>query len=371
MVRYDKELLDKFCHENEAILESSYDKLNRETIIKGKCKTDNCCNIFSKSFRILLRTKNFCHDCSVLNGQLKSIETNFKKYGFKNPVQNQNVKNKIKDTNIERYGVENTFQNEGIKTKIKETVMSKYGVEHISQSIIYANKTKETNIKKYGVENPMRNEAVKEKLKQTNLKKYGTENSLQNQEVRNKLKQTNLQKYGVEYSFQSELVKEKIKETLLKKYGVDNISKMPEFRNKAEETMLERYGFRNSSQNPYISEKQFANANKLYKFPSGKIIQIQGYENIALDILIKKYNEDEIINRRIDMPVIFFEYKKGNSRYFPDIFIPKDNLIIEVKSTYTYKNHLIKNILKAHAVRKLNYNYEIWIFDNKQNLTII
>lgn len=371
MVRYDKALLDKFCEENSAILETSHDKLNRETIITGKCKTYNCYNIFSKNFRVLLRTKNFCHDCSVLNGQLKSIETNFKKYGFKSPVQNKDVKNKIKNTNIERYGVENTFQNEDIKIKIKESIICKYGVEHISKSKIVADKKQQTNIEKYGVENPMRNEEVKEKLKQTNLKKYGVEYSLQNQEVRNKQKFTNLQKYGVEFTFQSELVKEKIKETLLKKYGVKNISKLSEFRNKAEETMLERYGFRHSSQNPYISEKQFANSNKLYKFPSGKIITLQGYENIALDKLLNTYDENEILNKRNEVPHIQYEHNKKLHYYFPDIFIPKDNLIIEVKSTYTYKNHLIKNILKAHAVRKLNYNYEIWIFDNKKNLTII
>jgi hypothetical protein len=212
---------------------------------------------------------------------------------------------------------------------------------------------------------------VKDTLKQVNFQKYGVEHPLQNKEIQNKMKNTNIKKYGTEYSFQNILVKEKIKETLLKKYGVENISKVPEFRNKAEETMLQKYGYRSASQNPYISEKQFANSNKIYKFPSGKTIQIQGYENFALDLLIKNYDDKEIINRRIDMPNIFFEYKKRNARYFPDFYIPKDNLIIEVKSDYTYKKHLIKNILKSHAVRKLNYNYEIWIFDIKRKLTII
>jgi len=371
MVRYNKELLDKFCNENDLALEKSFDNLNRETIIEGKCKTNECFNIFSKTFRILLRTKNFCHECSVINGKFKSINTNIQKYGVESPLQNQEIKNKMKTTNIKKYGVENPFQNEVIKNKIKTTNIKKYGVEHISQNEFYSNKKKETLMTNYGVDNPMKSQEIKNKLKLTNLKIYGAENPLQNQYVRNKMIDANLKKYGTKYTFQNESVKEKIKKTLLQKYGVENISKMPEIRKKAEETMLQRYGFRNASQNPYISEKQFANANKIYTFPSGKIIQIPRYENIALDILIKKYDESEIINRRIDMPSIFFEYKKINRRYFPDIFIPKDNLIIEVKSTYTYKNHLIKNILKAHAVRKLNYNYEIWIFDNKHNLTII
>lgn len=371
MVRYNKELLDKFCDENNLVLESSYDKLNRETIIEGKCNTTGCCNKFYKTFRILLRSKNYCHECSVINGKIKSTETNIKKYGVKNPLQNEKIRNKIKNTNIKLYGTENPFQNDIIKNKIKNTILNKYGVEHISQSNFHSIKKKETLINNYGVDNPMKCEKFKNKVKLTNLKKYGVEYCLQNKEIMNKMIETNLKKYGTNYSFQNEIIKNKIKEKLLTKYCVDNVSKLAKIRNKAEETMLKKYGFRYSSQNPYISDKQFANSNKLYKFPSGKVIQIQGYENFALDILIKRYNDDEIINRRIEMPKIFYEYKKINRVYFPDFYIPKDNLIIEVKSDYTYKKHLIKNILKAHAVRKLNYNYEVWIFDNKHKLTII
>jgi hypothetical protein len=371
MVRYNNDLLEEFCCENDLILEKKYDHLNRETIINGKCKNVDCLNIFSKTFRILLRTKNFCHECSILNGKIKSIETNIKKYGVENPLQNKEIMNNMKNTNIKKYGVENPFQNDKIKNKIKNTILNKYGVEHISQSTICVNKRKATLINKYGVDNPMKLEEFKNKLKNTNLKKYGVEYCQQNQDIRNKAMDTNLKKYGTKYSFQSELIKYKIKETLFKKYGVEYISNLPEVRIKAQETMLKKYGFRHASQNPYLSEKQISNSNKLYKFPSGKIVTIQGYENFALDILLKTYNENEIYNKRTEVPHIKYELKNESHYYYPDIFIPKDNLIIEVKSFYTYKKHLIKNILKSHAVRKLNYNYEIWIFDNKQKLTII
>ena len=41
-----------------------------------------------------------------------------------------------------------------------------------------------------------------------------------------------------------------------------------------------------------------ARAKKLkeYKLPSGKILYIQGYENYVLDILLKSYNEEDILN---------------------------------------------------------------------------
>lgn len=35
--------------------------------------------------------------------------------------------------------------------------------------------------------------------------------------------------------------------------------------------------------------------------------------------------------------------------YYPDIFIPKENKIIEVKSIWTYNVNLEKNILKQKA----------------------
>lgn len=123
-----------------------------------------------------------------------------------------------------------------------------------------------------------------------------------------------------------------------------------------------------------LIEKQFKSYNFTYKkyiMPSGKLVNYQGYENIALDELLKQYNEDEIISIRQSVPSIQYIQNNKKHYYYPDIFIPKDNLIIEVKSTYTYKLHLIKNILKALSVRKNGYNFELWIYDkNKEKIVI-
>lgn len=43
----------------------------------------------------------------------------------------------------------------------------------------------------------------------------------------------------------------------------------------------------------------------------------------------------------------------------------------DVKSDYTYKRELIKNIMKALATRKLSYNFEFWIYDNKMSKLIL
>ena len=100
--------------------------------------------------------------------------------------------------------------------------------------------------------------------------------------------------------------------------------------------------------------------------PYGRIINYQGYENYALDTLLENYiNEDDIISERNEIPKI--DYFKGKIyKYYPDIFIPKDNLIIEIKSEWTYKRNIIKNTLKALATKKLGYNYEFWIYNKKK-----
>lgn len=110
---------------------------------------------------------------------------------------------------------------------------------------------------------------------------------------------------------------------------------------------------------------------KKYTLPSGIEINIQGYENYALDILLKEYAEDEIINSRSEIPIIDYQFKNINRKYFPDIYIPKVNKIIEVKSLWTYKRNLIKNIIKAIYTRKLGYSYEIWIIHKQKLINIL
>jgi hypothetical protein len=105
--------------------------------------------------------------------------------------------------------------------------------------------------------------------------------------------------------------------------------------------------------------------------PSGNNIRIQGYEHIALDELVKKYQELDIITERKKVPIIKYTFKNKQLRYYPDIYIVSENKIIEVKSTWTYNINLIKNIHKALAVRKLGYDFEFWIYDQRKFKIII
>jgi DNA repair protein RadC len=107
---------------------------------------------------------------------------------------------------------------------------------------------------------------------------------------------------------------------------------------------------------------------KDYIMPSGQILQIQGYENYALDYLLQTENvcEDDIITGCKNVPTIWYNDIDGKKRrHFVDIFIPNQNRCIEVKSTWTAHINNATIFLKQLAAKELGYNYEIWVYDGK------
>lgn len=225
-----------------------------------------------------------------------------------------------------------------------------------------------------------------EKRKITNIEIYGNECSMNSKEriqerkenqvdLTKKRKQTNLKKYGVEIATQNPLVNKKREETNLERYGVASVSKLKKYEDKRKSTNMERYGFEHPIQNSDIYQKQLNHRHqfKEHVLQSGNIVKIQGYEGIAMNILINKYNykEEEIIIDRKLFPEIFYEYKKQTKRYYVDIFIPCDNKIIEVKSKFTFRINIVKNMIKALHTRKLGYKFEFWIIDRNELVCII
>jgi predicted AAA+ superfamily ATPase len=108
---------------------------------------------------------------------------------------------------------------------------------------------------------------------------------------------------------------------------------------------------------------------KQYTFPSGNVINYQGYENFAFDELlnIEKINETDIIVNRKEVPEIWYNDKNGKKhRHYVDFYIKSQNRCIEVKSAWTNqdKNNVFE---KQTAAIDLGYKYDIWIFDNKGN----
>ena len=185
---------------------------------------------------------------------------------------------------------------------------------------------------------------VKEQRKQeTNLNKYGCINTGSVQEVKDKIKESYKEKFGG-HPKQTKEVQDKWKSTCLKLYG-GHPNQNKEVQAKSEVTS---YKFRD------------------YMMPSGEIVKVQGYENIALDELVQKYEEEDIVVGRSNIPTIEYHINDVKHVYFPDFFIKSENKIIEVKSEWTIQLRRGNVQEKALATIKAGYKYEIWIYNDRK-----
>lgn len=344
--KYTREILNEYLSRSNALIIGEYTKIYSITRISFMCSCgSNSSRIVSSIFK---NTDGiYCRKCT------------YKLFTY----------DKIKKTNIKRYGTENPMNNEEIKKKLKESIMEKFGVENVSQNKNIKEKKKETSIKNYGSEYAMQNIEHRNKVKANVLAKYKVEYYLQSDDKKEKSKKTCLEKYNVEYPIQNVDIRTKAKNTLLFNYGVQNPSQSKEIQDKKIETSLQKYGVENPMQNKDIQQRSEKNSKRLkdYIMPSGEIRKVQGYEPFALDILITQYTEKQIKNSRTDVPRIKYENNSKNKYYFPDIFIPHENKIIEVKSKWSNNLHLEINKLKKDACITQGYLYELWCFDSKGN----
>lgn len=204
-----------------------------------------------------------------------------------------------------------------------------------------------------------------EKIRKTSRKKFGCDHHSSTPLFIEKSILTNQKKYGVDYPMCLPEFQEKAKKTLKENYGVDYPMCLPEFQDKSKKTNQKNFGVDYPLQNDVIFQKSLKNSykSKKYILPSGQIIKIQGYENRFLDEYFKEGGlETNIITQPKDLNIWYFDIEGGKHKYFPDFYLLKENKIIEVKSTWTYKRDLDKNILKMKACQQNNYNFEFKIY---------
>lgn len=103
-----------------------------------------------------------------------------------------------------------------------------------------------------------------------------------------------------------------------------------------------------------------------------RTVSVLGYEPHALAHLLKKGVDpkDIRVTRDLDTPVISLP---GSRKHYPDIFIPKRNLIIEVKSLWTLgitRDRLAlfnRNKLKVSSALSSGFSYRMWVFNDNGN----
>ena len=340
-----------------------------------------------------------CHGpkCITAYKQFKREEAFMEKYGVKNPKQVPEINEKIKATNIQRYGSENVFASEVIKDRIKDTCIERYGTNHVMKNAEIAQRVKDTNLERYGVDNTYQLPKVLQKIKDT----YGDNFGWGSEYFMKKSMETCKKNHGVEYYLMkpeahergtvtmnnlyggrglgSDRIREKIEDSTEQTYGVRHPMHSEEIKNRLEATCIERYGGTSAMHDQQIMDRAMTNAMKIKKFqlPSGKIINVQGYEPFAIKWLLENgYNESDLVieNKSIETAIgrITYPNSKGKiSRYYPDIYIPKENLIIEVKSQYTIKQNMSANSRKREACLNSGLSFRFMIVSPTNAETVI
>lgn len=131
------------------------------------------------------------------------------------------------------------------------------------------------------------------------------------------------------------------------------------------QTIREKYSLdwiTNVSQIPEIHEKQQRYRFNKYIFESGEIVNVQGYEHIVLNKLqLKGYTFEDFIFRK----TFRYHFNDKDRIYYPDIYIPSENRIIEVKSKYTLNRYLDKNlaIMESMIAKGLIFEFNVVVKD--------
>jgi hypothetical protein len=288
-------------------------------------------------------------DCKTIITEKRKKDGQYKKYCCPS-CRRLGVTEKCKQTSLEKYGVSNPSKSKIIKDRIKESFTEKYGE---------------------GITNSMHLQEFRDKIVETNIEKYGTDKPQLLEEFKNKSKDTCIEKYGVEKPQRLQLLKDKSTSTCEERYGVSAPQKNKSIRQKSIDTCVKKYSAENVMQSKDVFDKNRYYQKKNYTLPSGNVVKIQGYEDKCIGLLLKTYLEDELYINPDLQPIYYIEANNIKHRYYPDIYIPKDNLIIEVKSQYTYNGFIgwyNTNLLKRQACIDAGYNFKFMIFDKMRNL---
>lgn len=360
---YDRALLEEVLARDGATLVGEYEKLYADISIQLKCK---CGAEGKRIFKYCIKYGSVCENCAKRN---RINKQGFIKY-------DTNLLHKILERDSAKLLDSNTLPNLNRDLNIKficscgkngeREFRKMYELGCYCAKCAVNNriqKYENTVNKTYGVKNISQLEEIKEQKVNTLVKNYGVTNPLLSDSIKDKIKKTNIEKYGTDIPSKSLVVKEKIKNTHLR----------DETKQQMINTNLKRYGVEYATQSQEIQEKQQKNSKKYkeYKMPSGQIRKVQGYEPFALDALLKTYTEEQIMTDRKDVPHISYEVNGKKRVYFPDIFIPHVNTIVEVKSTWTYKCKADNVNLKKKATEEKGYVYELWCFDSKGNRVLV
>jgi hypothetical protein len=196
---------------------------------------------------------------------------------------------------------------------------------------------KKTLLEKYGVDNPMDLPGMAEQRKKHFIEKYGVENPSSNEQVKQKRINTMMERHRIPHNLVN------WQEKFFNKFGVHNPAHVPEI---AEKLCYNRFKKR-----------------KEYTLSTGEVIHLQGYEPYGFDYLKTLYQENQIQYRKKDMPELWYNWQEKTRRYYCDFFVADDNLVVEIKSSFTLSRDLDIVKQKILSAQTKGYKVLLLVFD--------
>ena len=312
------------------------------------CNTEKEVSMFSYRRNLINYGYYACSAKCAIN---KNIQTNLKKYGVTSFTKTKEYITKTHLAKKEKYGDENYINIE----KQRETNIERYGQDSYMKTDEFKDIKSKILLEKYNTIFPLQNKVIKEKWIKTNLKKYNTKYPFQNETIKEKISFTKLNRYNDE-NYNN---REKYKDTCTELYGFDNPMKNEIIKDKFYKIFYEKYGERHPMHVPDIVNKMIKSGLKINKFRDTDLYYQSTYEK---DFLDKYYKQLDIAKG----PTIRYEFNNDLHIYFPDFYIKRLNLIIEIKSTYTKELWNDKIAAKCKACIEQHYNY-LMILDKDYN----
>lgn len=312
------EELDTFIIEYTSFLGSEASRSQRLFHVAEMTQNVPLCPICG----VLLRFKDFSSGYTKFCSGSCEIKNKWRKI---TPKKKDELYKKQRSTNFEKYGDECSFRSETVKRNIKNSFTQKYGD---------------------GITNPSQVPEIRERANNSIFNTHGVRNAGQTQNAI----QARIDKFGVENPFSCEDIQRKIRETNFHRYN-------------AEYPM----------QCPAIFDKAIKHRSYKYLASNGKEYVLQGYEKYALEDLLKRYEENDIIHGASEIrKYVKFQYTLNNKlrNYFPDFYVISENLVVEVKSAFTLKYEKEKNDLKRESVLKSGVNFQFWVYDKNGELSV-
>ena len=329
-------LKKSFLDKNQDIV-NLVNKIIENTEIDFKIKVSmiiynngDCCSVCknAKIDKIGKRIKYTCEPCVKKISKEKQRETNIQKYGFSNPMQNEDIKNK----------------------------------------------TKETNLSRYGSYSPLKNKNIMEKRIETNVQKYGFSNPMQNEDIKNKTKETNLSRYGNETTFNSELIRDKSKKSMITRYGNENYSKT-KYKIGMSDELHKIYLSPEEVYKVYVEEcySSLSILGEYFNTSPGPQTMWAYFKRNGLEVIsnngISK-NEKQILEI-IKSKISNIEYQENDRTiikpYELDMYFPEYNIAIEYCGAYWHSEIFKDNTyhhIKYEMCRKLGINLiTIWDYE--------